>query len=149
MKPTKVSKLFLILIVTGWLVGVVAFVLRQQFQIFIQFPLNYFIATMSIALAIGVWTLLAKNRISGPLKTFSPIQSARTAALALAGSHTGAILAGGSTGLLFNYLLAAPSSANSERIQVLSLTVVSSLFLIAVSLWLERICTVPDQKDDK
>ncbi|MFZ9751071.1 MAG: DUF3180 family protein [Candidatus Nanopelagicales bacterium] len=149
MKQTKISRLLILILLTAWISGVLAFVLRQQFQVFIQFPLNYFIATLSIAAAMLVWTLLARNRIAGSARTLTSLQAARTAALALAGSHTGALLAGVSFGILVNYLFVAPTQANTERIQVLSLTILSAILLIAISLWLERICTVPDKRDDK
>lgn len=148
MKPTKLSSLLKQLIIISWLFGVLFYVLREQFQYFIQVPLNLPIAILSLVVAIGSWTLLARNRISGPTKTFTPIQSARTAALALAGSHTGILLAGGSIGIAVSYLLASPTTANTDRIQVLSGTAVAALLLVVVSLWLERICIVPDQKDD-
>lgn len=149
MKPTKVLRLFKIFAIAGWLLGVLIHILREQLQFFIQVPLNLPIAVTSLVVAIGSWTLLARNRISGPAKTFTALQSARTAALALAGSHTGALLAGGSTGVLISYLLAPPTSANSDRIQVLAATIISALLLVVTSLWLERICLVPDKKDDE
>ena len=148
MKPTKLSSLLKQLIIISWLFGVLFYVLREQFQYFIQVPLNLPIAILSLVVAIASWTLLARNRISGPTKTFTPIQSARTAALALAGSQTGILLAGGSIGVASSYLLASPTAANTDRIQVLSGTAVAALLLVVVSLWLERICLVPDQKDD-
>jgi hypothetical protein len=38
--------------------------------------------------------------------------------------------------------------ANQDRIQILLATAIGALLLIAASLWLERICLVPDKKDN-
>lgn len=149
MTPTKFSNLLKLFLVTAWLMGALVHILREQFQVFIQVPLNLPIALLSLMVAISSWTVLAKNRISGPAKTFTPLQSARTAALALAGSRTGSLLAGGGAGTLISYLFAPPTAANTDRIQVLAATVLTGLLLAAISLLLERICLVPDKKDDK
>ena len=148
MSPTKVKKIVFIVLFSAWLAGVLSFVLYQQMQLFLQFPINIFYVTLSLALMMTIWTFLARNRISGPTRTFTPIQSARTAALALAGSHSGAILAGASSGLLVSYLITPPTEANQDRIQVLASTALAAIALTVVSVWLERVCLVPDKKDD-
>jgi uncharacterized protein YqfA (UPF0365 family) len=149
MKPTSISGLGKLFFLTAWISGVLVHVLRVQFQFYLQVPLNLFVATISMTIAIGTWTILARKRISGPTKTFNPLQSARTAALALAGSHTGTIIAAVASGLAVAYLVAPSTVANTERIQILSATAIAGLLLVFASLWLERICKVPDSKDDK
>jgi len=149
MRPTKTRKIIFIALFSAWLAGVLSFVLYQQMQVFIEFPLNLLIVTFSLALTIAIWTLLARKRVIGPARTFTQIQSARTAVLALAGSHSGAILAGISIGVLVSYLMTPPTEANQDRIQILAGTALSALALTAVSVWLERICSVPDKRDDK
>ncbi len=149
MTATKFSDLLKFFVVTCCLVGTLFHILREQFQVYIQIPLNLPIALLSLIVAISSWTILAKNRISGPAKTFTPLQSARTAALALAGSRTGTLVAGGGAGALVSYLFAPPTAANTDRIQVLAATVITGLLLAAISLLLERMCLVPDKKDDK
>lgn len=149
MKPTNILQLIRIFVLVGWVFGVIAYALRIQIQFYLQVPLNLFVATLSMTVAIGSWTLLARKRIAGPERTFTAIQSARTAALALAGSRTGTIISGGAFGLTLSYALAPATQANTERIQILSLTLISALLLVMVSLWLERICRIPDSQDDK
>lgn len=149
MRPTKTRKIIFIALFSAWLAGVLSFVLYQQMQVFIEFPINLLIVTFSLALTIAIWTLLARKRVIGPARTFTPIQSARTAVLALAGSHSGAILAGISIGVLISYLMTPPTEANQDRIQILAGTALSALALTAVSVWLERICSLPDKRGDK
>ncbi len=149
MKPTNILQLIRVFVLVSWVFGVIGYALRVQIQFYLQIPLNLFIATLSMAVAIGSWTLLARKRIAGPGRTFTAIQSARTAALALAGSRTGTMISGGAFGLAVSYVLAPATQANTERIQILSLTFVSALLLIIISLWLERICRIPDSQDDQ
>lgn len=149
MKPTNILQLIRVFVLVSWVFGVIGYALRVQIQFYLQIPLNLFIATLSMTAAIGSWTLLARKRIAGPGRTFTAIQSARTAALALAGSRTGTIISGGAFGLAASYVLAPATQANTERIQILSLTFVSALLLIIISLWLERICRIPDSQDDQ
>lgn len=149
MKPTNILQLIRVFVLVSWVFGVIGYALRVQIQFYLQIPLNLFVATLSMTVAIGSWTLLARKRIAGPGRTFTAIQSARTAALALAGSRTGTIISGGAFGLAASYVLAPATQANTERIQILSLTFVSALLLIIISLWLERICRIPDSQDDQ
>lgn len=149
MKPTNILQLIRVFVLVSWVFGAIGYALRVQIKFYLQIPLNLFIATLSMAVVIGSWTLLARKRIAGPGRTFTAIQSARTAALALAGSRTGTIISGSAFGLAASYVLAPATQANTERIQILSLTFVSALLLIIISLWLERICRIPDSQDDQ
>lgn len=149
MKPTKLSRLVALFLISGWLVGVTGFIARVNFKLFLDIPMNLPIVTFSMALITLIWTLLIRKRISNPAADISPLQAARSAALALAGSRTGSLLAGGSVGLTINYAIAANSEANDLRVLYLSITAIGGLVLSMVSLWLERICSIPDRKDDQ
>lgn len=149
MKPTKFSRLVALFFLSGWLVGVAGFIARVNFKFFLDIPINLPIVTFSMALITFGWTLLIRKKISNPVANLSPIQAARSAALALAGSRTGALLAGGSIGLTVNYAIAANSEANDERVLHLAITTIGGLVLSMVSWWLERICSIPDRKDDR
>ncbi|HPE13444.1 MAG: DUF3180 domain-containing protein [Actinobacteria bacterium] len=104
-------------------------------------------ATLAIlALALFFWALGIRKRIrEGPV---DPFVAARTAALAMAASRTGAIATGVYTGFLVWfagqwYILAA-----RERGVASVAAIVAGLLMVAAALWLERICRIRGDGDD-
>ena len=73
----------------------------------------------------------------------SPLVAARTAALALAGSRTGAVVFGLYAGLAASLAGDLHIVAARERLLAAGLAALGGLVLCALSLWLEHICRLP------
>lgn len=99
---------------------------------------------------VGVWTLVARRRLHPkPGGTrMAPLVAARTAALALAGSRTGAVVFGGYGGLALRLVQETAVAAGRERLLAAALASLGGLALAGLSLWLERICRLPDDPDE-
>lgn len=103
-----------------------------------------------LAAALLIWALLVRPRIrrAEGAEPLDPLVAARTAALAMAASRTGAVVGGAYAGIavLFAGLWSQP--AGRERVIIAAAAVAASVALIAVALWLERICRLPDPPAD-
>jgi len=99
---------------------------------------------------VGAWTLVARRRLRPkPGGTrMAPLVAARTAALALAGSRTGAVLFGLYGGLALRLVQETAVAAGRERLLAAALAALGGLVLAGLSLWLEHVCRLPDDPDD-
>lgn len=116
-----------------------------------------------LALAVLGWALLSRDRIGPPSRgpdvapidpqrpppplpgsSLPPLVAARTAALALAASRTGALIGGFYLGIALGLIpvIATPSGSSSAAAAVAS--VIACVVLVASALWLERMCRVHD-----
>jgi hypothetical protein len=77
----------------------------------------------------------------------NPLVAARMAALAKAGSHTGALVAGAYTGVCL-FLLPASTAFTRGNAARAGFAVLAALLVVAVALFLERVCRVPDKPPD-
>jgi hypothetical protein len=90
-----------------------------------------------------------KGSLPSPLpKPVNPFFAARAVALAKASSHVGSAVLGfyAGYGLFLLDELAAPGLR--ERALLCGLAALASLALVAVAVWLERICRLPSDDDD-
>lgn len=103
-----------------------------------------------LALALGIWTLLSRPRLQRRpgTKLLPPIVAARTAALAMAASRTGSLVAGFYLGVTLGALPARFTAAGQDTLWAALGTAVGSLLLVVVALWLEHICRLPIDDDD-
>lgn len=150
MTPTRLRLLLLLALlaaVAGWAVTrlVDTFASRS-----LPVPWTATVVMGVLALALLLWALGTRSRLSGRPGTrpMDPIVAARTAALAMAGSRTGAIVSGFYLGVALG--LAPGWDVEYVRTQAIAagVTSVVSLLVVAVSLWLERICRLPPDLDD-
>jgi heme A synthase len=98
-----------------------------------------------LALALLIWTLLSRPRLlrkpgSRPLP---PLVAARTAALAMAASRTGSLVAGFYAGIAIGSFPSRATQAGSAAVAAALTTAVGSLALVVSALWLERLCRLP------
>jgi hypothetical protein len=78
-----------------------------------------------------------------------PIVAARSAALGMAASRTGAIVVGFYLGVAIELAPGWGVDSVRERVIVSLVTVVLAGLVVAAALWLERVCRVPpDASDD-
>lgn len=152
MTPTR-PRLLVVLAVVGAVVGwaltrlVDAYAGRS-----LPVPWTAPVVMALLALALVLWTRGTRARLARKpgTKPMEPIVAARSAALAMAGSRTGAAVGG-------FYLGVAVALSGSwdvpyvRELVLLSLaTVLGSVGVVAASLWLERVCRLPpDASDDR
>lgn len=98
-----------------------------------------------LAVALLIWTLLSRPRLlrkpgSRPLP---PLVAARTAALAMAASRTGSLVAGFYAGIALGTVPSRTTEAGGVALSAALVTAAGSLALVATALWLERLCRLP------
>lgn len=103
---------------------------------------------LTLFLLLWTWTVrpkLLRREGTAPLQ---PHVAARTTALALASSRTGAAVAGVYAGVTVAFLgeLAAPAARDSAI--AAGVASVGGLALVAVGLWLESLCRIDEEDGD-
>ena len=149
MKPTSVRMLVLVAVVAG----VVGWGFADWVDSRARLPAVPWLAVVMIwvmAGFVGGWVLAARRRLNPKPgeERMAPLVAARTAALALAGSRTGAVIAGLYGGIALRLLQETGVAAGRERLIAAALAALGGLVLAALSLWLERICRLPDDPDE-
>ncbi|MGB8022368.1 MAG: DUF3180 domain-containing protein [Candidatus Nanopelagicales bacterium] len=112
-------------------------------------PWSAVLVVWVVAGFVCVWALVARRRLRPKpgAPRMAPLVAARTAALALAGSRTGAIVFGLYGGLALRLLGETAVSAGRERLVAAALASLGGLVLCGVSLWLEHICRLPEEPE--
>jgi hypothetical protein len=104
-----------------------------------------------LAGATAYWALASRPRLQGrpDSKPMPPVVAARTAALAMAASRGGALVAGFYAGVAV--AMAGSISVPTGATTFWSATFASlgAIALVAAALWLERICRLPIGPDDR
>ena len=100
-----------------------------------------------LAAALFFWALGTRKRLRDG--SVDPFIAARTAALAMAASRTGAIATGVYAGFLVWFAGQWFIVAARERGLASLAAVVAGLLVIAAALWLERICRIKGDGDDE
>lgn len=149
MKPTKISLLLVWAAVAAALGWTLAAWIDGQGRL-PQVPWLSVVIIWVLAAFIGAWTLVARKRLHPePGKArMAPLIAARTTALALAGSRTGALLAGGYGGIALRLLQETAVAAGRERLLAAALAALGGLVIVGLSLWLEHICRLPEDPAD-
>lgn len=114
-------------------------------------------------LAIGVlgWALLSRGRLghrptSGPAavgatadagRRMPPLVAARTAALAMAASRTGALIGGFYLGIALGLIGVSDTPTGSASIGAALASVLACAVLVGAALWLESLCRLRDGDD--
>lgn len=149
MKPTTVRLLVALAVLAaavGW--GAVSLMQGQSGRIL---PVPWLAASTMwiLAVALAIWTFLARPRLRHRpgAKPMQPILAARTAALAMAGSRTGALVTGFYSGVGLAALPSRFTMAGQETLWAAAGTAIGSLLLVVVALWLEHICRLPLDRD--
>ncbi|MFZ9875939.1 MAG: DUF3180 domain-containing protein [Candidatus Nanopelagicales bacterium] len=158
MKPTSLKNLtgfFLLSLIFGFFIPNIY---ENISSTYIPVSLNTAIALIILDAALLYWILIFRNRINSAnqknkdiLKRKTPphpLVSARTVALAFAGSRTGTLIFGFYAGLLINFLPKIELAPIQNRIFKAIVIVITSLVLIGLSLWLEKICRIKESDDE-
>ena len=151
MKPTRIRVLLMIALI-GALAGfVLASVMNGQAGRAVPVPYLAAFTLWLLALALFIWAYLAKPRLqrvpgSVPL---APIVAARTAALAMAASRTGALVAGFYIGLGVGTLPDLATPAGISTVRSCGAAALGAIALVAAALWLEHLCRLPAEGDSQ
>ena len=104
-------------------------------------------ATLAIlAVALFFWAIGLRRRIRDG--RVDPFVAARTAALAMAASRTGAIATGVYAGFLVWFVGQWWIEASRARGVASAAAVVAGILMIVAALWLERVCRIRGTGDD-
>jgi 4-amino-4-deoxy-L-arabinose transferase-like glycosyltransferase len=98
-----------------------------------------------LALALTLWARGTRDRLAGKpgAGPIDPLVAARSAALAMAASRTGAAVAGFYVGVVVALVPSWDYPAARERVIVAGITVLGALLVVAAALWLEHVCRIP------
>lgn len=148
--PTRISYLLYLILISaavGWTVATIwPTIFGQAFAT----PWLTAITMWLIALALFIWTLLARKKIQ-PEKgkpRLDPLLAARSAALAMSASRVGALAMGFYVGIFIDNMIFSDSPASKERAVISALTAIASLLTLIIGLWLEHICRLPEPPAD-
>ncbi len=150
MTPTKPT----LLIVLAVLGGAVGWATSQLVENLagrkLPVPWTASITLALLAFCLFVWALGIRPRLKRKPGTepLNPFVAARTAALAMAASRTGAIVAGFYAGVAIALLSDYGSSLARERLLPTGAAILAAILVILAALWLEYICRLPDDSDD-
>ncbi len=147
MRTTKISQLVLI----GVILAAIGFALTQilmgQSSRSLPVPAMAAGALWILGGGFGIWTYFAKPRLKREPGTrpFPPLAAARIAVLALAGSRTGAVIAGFYAGVALASMGGIDTPAGWSATINGFLAALGGALLAISSLWLESLCVVRDQ----
>lgn len=161
MKPTTWRSLVAIAAVAlavGWVV--VGVVERMSGRI-LGVPWLAAAALWILAAALVAWALLSRGRIGhAPTRgaaavdatsprdsRMPPLVAARTAALALAASRTGALIGGFYVGVALALVGVRDTPTGSAALAAAAACVGACVVLVGAALWLERLCRLRDGDD--
>lgn len=110
-------------------------------------PITMPVVMALLALTTALWARGTRARLAGRPGTrpMEPIVAARSAALAMAASRVGAIVAGFYAGVLIDLVPRFDVPGVRERGTIAIATVVMAVLLALAGLWLERICRLPEE----
>lgn len=144
MTPTRIRMLLAVAVVMAggaWGVSVAIDAIAARM---VAVPVVAPIGIWLLAIAVLFWALFVRPRLRKVrgARPMPPILAARTAALAMAASRTGAILAGAYAGVALGLIPWLRTPAGVQAIWASGICVAGSVVLVAAALWLERLCRI-------
>ncbi|HET7900897.1 MAG TPA: DUF3180 domain-containing protein [Candidatus Nanopelagicales bacterium] len=139
-----------LLVALAALAAAVGFAASQLVSAFtdrsLSVPFTMPVVMALLALATALWARGTRARLARRPGTrpMEPIVAARSAALAMAASRVGAVVAGFYVGVALDLLSGWDVPGVRERVITAAVTVVMGVLLVLAGLWLERICRLPD-----
>lgn len=142
----------LVLAVLGATIGFATVLLWDAFTgRTLPVPLTAALTLVLLALALFFWGLAIRPRLLGKPDTrpLSPFVAARTAALAMAASRTGAIVTGFYLGTAIVFAMNFSTPIAAERFWYALGCVSGAVLVTLAALWLEYLCRLSDKDDDE
>ncbi len=150
MTPTRIRFLVALAVIAsaiGW--GAVQLIQGQTGRM-IPVPWTAAWTMWILAVALLIWGLLSRPRLlrKPGTRPMPPLVAARTAALAMAASRTGSLVAGFYAGIAIGAFPARATEAGNSTMWAAMVTMLGSILLAAAALWLERMCRLPSKPDE-
>lgn len=150
MRPTRARLLVALGVVAaavGWAVTTLVDAFADRT---LPVPWTAAVVMLVLAVALALWARGTRARLAGRPGTtpMDPLVAARSAALAMAASRTGALVAGFYAGVAVALAPSWDVGTVRGRIVVAALTVVGAGLVVAAALWLEHVCRVPPGPSD-
>lgn len=163
MKPTRwvpLVAIAAIALAVGWVL--VDLVERMAGRV-LGVPWLAAVALWVLALGVLGWAALSRGRLggkprSGPAtvgavgssdRRMPPLVAARTAALAMAASRTGALIGGFYLGIALGLIGVRDTPTGSSSMTAAIASVLACAVLVGAALWLERMCRLREGDDDR
>lgn len=150
MKPTRIRLLVAIAAVAGSVGWGAAFLVSALTGRYLVVPWLAPVTLLLLGIALLLWTRGVRARLAHKPGTrpLPPIVAARTAALAMAASRTGAFFGGFYLGVAIELLPNWSIAVVSERVLLCGGSVLAAVLVVVAALWLERSCRLPDPPAD-
>jgi hypothetical protein len=147
MHTTRISRLVVIALVVMAIGFALTQIVMGQSSRSLPVPAMAAGALWILGGGFGIWTYLAKPRLKREpgTKPFPPLAAARIAVLALAGSRTGAVIAGFYAGVALASMGNIDTPAGWSATINGFLAALGGILLVISSLWLESLCVARDQ----
>lgn len=158
-QPTTIGSLFRMATIAASVAFAFFYWLSFAFDFLLPLSGTVAVALFILDAALTIWAFQIRNRLPKTafnadgevvmLRAKNPLSSllaARTAALALAASRTGAVLGGAYLGITLIGALQWQVLAARELATVAALTALAAVGLVVVGLWLERLCRLPNPR---
>jgi len=144
-KPTRIRFLLLLAVLAGVLGWAIASLMDGQSGRALPVPFLAAVTLWLLAASVFVWALFARPRLQRTpgAHPMPPIVAARTAALAMAASRTGAIVAGLYAGVAVGTLPDRLTQAGNHSLWAAGGAAMGALALVIAALWLEHLCRLP------
>lgn len=151
MRPTRLGVLAGVAVVFAALAWGALTVLEATSTVIVPVPWLAAVTLLLLALALLAATLSLRARLRGRpgTKPVHPITVARMAALSKAASSGGSLLVGLYAGMAVFFLLDLDTAFDRERAFASMGAVLAGAGLVAVALFLERICRVPRPPEEE
>jgi hypothetical protein len=145
MRPTPIRLLVALAIVAGSLGWAIVVLVHALAGRVVVVPWLAAGAMWLVAGALLSWTLSVRPRLQRQpgARPIAPIVAARSAALAIAASRIGALVAGFYAGVVIGLIPLFGTVSGAQSLWAALATCVGSAALAAVALWLEHICRLP------
>lgn len=146
MTPTSVRLLATLVVVSAVAGWVVADLVDQGLGRTVPVPWTAAATLLILAVALFFWAIGTRRKLRDGHA--DPFVSARTAALAMAASRTGAVATGVYLGFLIWFAGHWWMEAARARGYASAAAVVAGLLMVLAALWLERICRITSEDDE-
>ncbi len=150
MKPTSIRLLAALAIMGAAFGWGLSLVLDGVGGALIPVPWTAPAALLLLVIGMSFWTVGTRRRLARRpgTKPMPSLLAARTAALALAASRTGALVAGFYAGVAIQLLSLSENPLARQRGVAAVICVALAVALAGIALWLERTCRLPESDDD-
>ena len=149
-RPTQIRMLLAFFALSGAVGWALAVLVLGQLGRVMPVPWLAAMTVWLVAIALAIWTLVSRPRLlrKPGHRPMPSLVAARSAALALAASRTGAVVGGFYLGLGIATLPQISTPSGSVTVWAAVATSGGSIALVATALWLESLCRIRHQDDD-